>query len=74
MKSDSRAGNLLPSGIVFSAISFVIGLGKPGLSRACWAGPGGAGQHGNAKSALGGLMALLGLLPALPDDRLASIA
>ncbi|MGO9587589.1 MAG: hypothetical protein ACLP2Y_15465 [Limisphaerales bacterium] len=29
MKSDSRAGNLLPSGIVFSPISFVIGLGKP---------------------------------------------
>ena len=28
MKSDSRAGNLLQSGIIFSAISFVAGLGN----------------------------------------------
>ena len=56
MKSDSRAGNLLQSGIIFSAISFVTGLGRH---------LGGPGQYGNANSALGGLMTLLGLLPAV---------
>jgi len=28
MKSDSRTGNLLRNGIIFSAISFVTGLGN----------------------------------------------
>ena len=65
MKSDSRAGNLLQSGIIFSAISFVTGLGNLAFQGVLGRHLGGAGQYGNANSALGGLMTLLGLLPAV---------
>lgn len=65
MKSDSRAGNLLQSGIIFSVISFFTGLGN--LAFQCVLGRHlkGEGQYGDANSALGGLMTLLGLLPAV---------
>jgi hypothetical protein len=65
MKSDSRAGNLLQSGIVFSAISFVTGLGNLAFQGVLGRHLSGPGQYGNANSALGGLMTLLGLLPAV---------
>ena len=65
MKSDSRAGNLLQSGIIFSAISFVTGLGNLAFQGVLGRHLSGPGQYGNANSALGGLMTLLGLLPAV---------
>ena len=65
MKSDSRAGNLLRSGIIFSAISFVTGLGNLAFQGVLGRHLSGPGQYGNANSALGGLMTLLGLLPAV---------
>lgn len=65
MKSDSRAGNLLQSGIIFSAISFVTGLGHLAFQGVLGRHLSGPGQYGNANSALGGLMTLLGLLPAV---------
>lgn len=65
MKSDSRAGNLLRSGIIFSAISFVTGLGHLAFQGVLGRHLSGPGQYGNANSALGGLMTLLGLLPAV---------
>jgi hypothetical protein len=65
MKSDSRAGNLLRSGIIFSAISFVTGLGNLAFQAVLGRHLSGSGQYGNANSALGGLMTLLGLLPAV---------
>ena len=65
MKSDSRTGNLLQSGIIFSAISFVTGLGNLAFQGVLGRHLSGPGQYGNANSALGGLMTLLGLLPAV---------
>jgi hypothetical protein len=65
MKSDSRARNLLQSGIIFSAISFVTGLGHLAFQGVLGRHLSGPGQYGNANSALGGLMTLLGLLPAV---------
>ena len=65
MKSDSRAGNLLRSGVIFSAISFVTGLGNLAFQGVLGRHLSGPGQYGNANSALGGLMTLLGLLPAV---------
>ena len=65
MKSDSRTGNLLQSGIIFSAISFVTGLGNLAFQGVLGRHLSEPGQYGNANSALGGLMTLLGLLPAV---------
>jgi hypothetical protein len=65
MKSDSRAGNLLQSGIIFSAISFATGLGNLAFQGVLGRHLKGEGQFGDANSALGGLMTLLGLLPAV---------
>ena len=65
MNSDSRTGNLLQSGIIFSAISFVTGLGNLAFQGVLGRHLSGPGQYGNANSALGGLMTLLGLLPAV---------
>jgi hypothetical protein len=65
MKSDSRTGNLLRNGIIFSAISFVTGLGNLAFQGVLGRHLSGPGQYGNANSALGGLMTLLGLLPAV---------
>ena len=65
MKSDSRAGNLLQSGIIFSAISFVTGLGNLAFQGVMGRHLSAPGQYGNANSALNGFMPLLGLLPAM---------
>ena len=65
MKSDSRTGNLLRNGIIFSAISFVTGLGNLAFQGVLGRHLSEPGQYGNANSALGGLMTLLGLLPAV---------
>jgi hypothetical protein len=65
MKSDSRAGNLLQSGIIFAAISFVTGLGNLAFQGVLGRHLSGPGQYGNANSALNGFMPLLGLLPAV---------
>ena len=62
----ARAGKLLQSGIIFSAASFLTGLGN--LAFQCVLGrhlSGVAGQYGDANSALNGLMTLLGLLPSV---------
>jgi hypothetical protein len=65
MKSDSRAVNLLQSGIIFSAISFVNGLGNLAFQAVLGRHLKGVGQYGDANSALGGLMTLLGLVPSV---------
>lgn len=65
MKSDSRAGNLLRSGIIFSAISFVTGLGNLAFQGVMGRHLTEPGQYGNANSALNGFVPLLALLPAV---------
>ncbi len=65
MKSGPRGGSLLQSGIVFSAISFATGLGNLAFQGVLGRHLNGQGQYGDANSALGGLMTLLGLLPAV---------
>jgi hypothetical protein len=62
MKSDSRGGNLLRSGVIFSAISFVTGLGNLAF-QAVMGRHLPPGQYGNANSALNGFIPLLSLLP-----------
>lgn len=61
----SRAGNLLQSGIIFSAISFLTGLGNLAFQGVLARHLKVQGQFGDANTALGGLMILLGLLPSL---------
>jgi hypothetical protein len=56
---------LLKSGIIFSAISFVTGLGNLAFQAVLGRHLKGVGQYGDANSALGGLMTLLGLLSAV---------
>ncbi len=63
MKSDPRAGNLLQSGIIFSAISFVTGLGNLAFQGVLGRHLSLPGQYGNANSALNGFIPLLSLLP-----------
>jgi hypothetical protein len=63
--SGSRVGNLLQSGIIFAAISFVTGLGNFAFQGVMGRHLKGAGQYGDANSALGGLMMVLGLLPSV---------
>jgi len=65
MKVNSRTGGLLQSGIIFSAVSFVTSLGHLAFQGILGRHLTGAGEYGNANSALGGLMTLLGLLPAV---------
>lgn len=62
--SRPQAGKLLQSGIIFTAISFVTGLGHLAFQSIMGHHLKGAGEFGGANSALGGLMTLLGLLPA----------
>jgi hypothetical protein len=59
------AGRLLQSGIIFSAISFVTGLGNLAFQAVMGRHLSGPGQYGNANSALNGFIPLLGLLPAM---------
>src|ERR1017187_4196937 len=56
---------LLKSGIIFTAISFVTGLGNLAFQGVMGRPLKDPGQYGDANSALGGLMTLLGLLPAV---------
>jgi hypothetical protein len=60
-----RTGNLLQSGIIFSAICFVTGLGNLAFQGVMGRHLNAAGQYGNANSALNGFMPLLGLLPTV---------
>jgi hypothetical protein len=58
-------GNLLQSGIIFSAISFVTGLGNLAFQGVFGRHLKTSGDYGDANSALGGLMMLLALLPSV---------
>jgi hypothetical protein len=58
-------GNLLQSGIIFSAISFVTGLGNLAFQGVLGRHLKASGDYGDANSALGGLMMLLALLPSV---------
>src|ERR1039457_346051 len=63
--SGPRAGKLLQSGIIFSAISFMTGIGNFAFQAVLGRNLTVPGQYGSANSALGGLMIVLGLLPAI---------
>ena len=66
LKSDSgRARNLLHSGILFSAVSFLTSLGNLAFQIVLGHHLKGAGEYGDANSAIGGFMPLLGLLPLI---------
>lgn len=56
---------LLKSGIIFSAISFVTGLGNLAFQGVLGRHLKTSGDYGDANSALGGLMMLLALLPSV---------
>ncbi len=62
--SGPKAGKLLQSGIIFSAISFATGLGNLAFQGVLGRHLKISGDYGDANSALGGLMTLLALLPA----------
>ena len=59
-----RMSGLLQNGIIFSAASFLTGLGNLAFQGVMGRHLNGVGQYGSANSALGGLMTVLGLLPA----------
>jgi hypothetical protein len=65
MKPNFRIGSLLQSGLIFSAISFVTGLGNLAFQGVMARHLKGDGQYGNANSALNGFMPLLALLPSI---------
>jgi hypothetical protein len=65
MKKNSRAGGLLQSGIIFSAISFLTGLGNLAFQAVLGRHLKTSGDYGTANSALNAIMPLLGLLPAV---------
>ncbi|MGD0206030.1 MAG: hypothetical protein ABSC89_00250 [Verrucomicrobiota bacterium] len=66
LKNDSgTAHKLLQSGVIFTVISFVTSLGHLVFQAIMGRHLTGSGEFGNANSALGGLMTLLGLLPAV---------
>ena len=65
MKQNLRVGNLLKSGIIFAAISFGTGLGNFAFQGVLGRHLKASGDYGNANSALGGLMVVLGLLPSV---------
>lgn len=65
MKQGIRPGSLLQSGIIFSAINFVTGLGNLVFQGVMGRHLSGQGQYGNANSALNALMPLLGLIPSV---------
>jgi hypothetical protein len=67
-KDDSSpAPKLLQSGIIFSAISFVTGLGHLAFQSVMGHHLKADGQYGSANSALGGLMTVILLLPAVAN-------
>ena len=63
--SGSPAGKLLQSGIIFTAISFLTGLGNFAFQGVLGRHLKASGDYGTANSALGGLMVVLGLLPSV---------
>jgi len=65
MKANSTAGKLLQSGIIFSAISFVTGLGNLAFQSAMGNNLKQPGQFGDTNSALNTFMPLLGLVPGI---------
>jgi len=65
MKDNSRANGLLQTGIIFSAINFVTGLGNLGFQVVMGRHLVVQGQYGDANSAIGGFMPLLALLPSV---------
>jgi len=65
VKNQPRTGGLLQSGIIFSAISFVTGLGNLAFQAVMARHLKDQGQYGHANSALNALMPLLALLPGV---------
>ena len=65
MNNRSQTGGLLQSGIIFSAISFVTGLGNLAFQGVMGRHLSGQGEYGTANSAISGFMPLLGLLPLI---------
>src|SRR3974390_966793 len=63
--SGSHAGGLLQSGIIFSAISFVTGLGNLAFQGVMGRNLNSQGQYGDANSVISGFMPLLALLPSV---------
>ncbi len=59
-----RISTLLQSGMIFAAINFATNLGNFGFQRVLGVGLNNQGDYGNANSAIGALVPLLGLLPA----------
>ena len=64
MKDRARAANLLQSGIIFSVISFLTGIGNLAFQGVMGRHLKDIGDYAAANNALGGLMTLLGLLPS----------
>jgi hypothetical protein len=65
MKNASKISGLLRSGILFSTVSFLTGLGNLAFQGVMGRHLGGQGEYGNANSAISGFMPLLGLLPLI---------
>jgi hypothetical protein len=65
MKGKSPTGGLLQSGLIFSAISFITGLGNMAFQAVMARHLKEHGDYGNANSAINALIPLLGLLPAV---------
>ena len=65
MKNPWRLSSLLQSGIIFSAISFITGLGNLAFQAIMGRHLKASGDYGDANSALSGLMTLLSLLPTV---------
>jgi hypothetical protein len=66
LKNDSGpARPLLQSGIIFAAISFLTSLGNLAFQGVIGRHLSGQGDYGDANSAIGGFMPLLGLLPLI---------
>lgn len=63
--AERKTSRLLQSGIIFSAVSFVTGMGNLAFQGVMGRHLNGVGEYGAANSALGGLMTLLGLLPSV---------
>lgn len=63
--ANTRAGKLLQSGLIFSTISFLTGLGNFVFQGVMGRHLKASGDYGNANSALNGFMPLLGLLPSV---------
>ena len=65
MKNKSPLGGLLQSGIIFSVVSFLTGLGGMAFQSVMGHQLQGQGEYGNANSTLNGFMPLLALLPSV---------